>query len=63
MRKEEVNAILAATTPSLGFYVGFIALAIFAPKAAVFGYLVIALVAVARAPSDRSTAAEIADSA
>jgi uncharacterized membrane protein len=58
VRKQEVSAILAATTPSLGFYVGVILLAIFAPQVAAFGYLVIAIVAVARAPGDQSTATE-----
>jgi TMEM175 potassium channel family protein len=63
VRPEEVNAILAATTPNLGFYVGVIVIAIFAPQAAAFGYLLIAIVAVARAPGEWSAAAEIADSA
>ena len=47
--EQEINAILLAVTPSLGFYVGVIVLAIFAPKVAAFGYLVIAIVAVLRA--------------
>ena len=41
-----------ATTPSIGFYIGVIVLALLAPKIAVFGYLVIAVVAVLRARGD-----------
>jgi hypothetical protein len=36
----------------MGFYVGVIVLAVLAPKIAVFGYLVIAVVAVLRARGD-----------
>ncbi len=36
---KEFNAIALATTPSMGFYVGVIVLAVLAPKIAVFGYL------------------------
>ena len=50
----EIDGILSATTPNLGFYVGVIALAVFAPKVAAFGYLVIAIVAVMRARGDES---------
>ena len=50
--EQEINAILLAATPSLGFYVGVIVLAIFAPRVAVFGYLVIAIVAVLRTRGD-----------
>ena len=49
---QEFNAIAVATTPSIGFYIGVIALALLAPKIAVFGYLVIAVVAVLRARGD-----------
>jgi uncharacterized membrane protein len=49
---EEVNAILVAATPSIGFYVGATALAIVAPRIAAFGYLVIAVVGVLRAHGD-----------
>ena len=59
--EQEINAILLATTPSLGFYVGVIVLAIFAPEVAAFGYLVIAIVAVLRAHGGKATAREIAD--
>jgi uncharacterized membrane protein len=45
--EREINTILIATTPSLGFYVAVIVLAIFAPEVAAFGYLVIAIVRVA----------------
>ena len=36
--EQEINAMLVATTPNLGFYVGVIVLAIFAPRVAAFGY-------------------------
>ena len=51
--EQEINAILVATTPSLGFYVGVIVLAIFAPRVAAFGFLVIAIVAVLRVRGDQ----------
>ena len=50
---KEFNAILQATTPSIGFYGVVIVLAIFVPQVAPFGYLVIAAVAVLRARGDR----------
>ena len=53
--EQEVTALLVKTTPNLGFYVGVIVLAIFAPRVAAFGYLVIAIVAVARARGDKTT--------
>lgn len=46
MSAAEVNAILPASSPSIGFYGGAIALAIVVPRAAAFGYLLIAVVAV-----------------
>jgi TMEM175 potassium channel family protein len=52
--EQEINAILVASTPSLGFYAGVIVLAIFAPKEAAFGFLVIAIVAVLRARGDQA---------
>ena len=58
--EQEINAILAATTPSLGFYVGVIVLALFAPRVAAFGYLVIAIVGVLRAHGDQTTPPETA---
>ena len=52
--EKEINAIMLATTPNLGFYIGVIVLAIFAPKVAAFGYLLIAIVAVVRARGDQT---------
>ncbi len=52
---KEFNAIALATTPSVGFYVGVIVLAVLAPKIAVFGYLLIAIVAVLRARGDSTS--------
>ena len=43
MSEDEVNAILLASSPSIGFYAGTIALAIVVPRAAAFGYLLIAV--------------------
>ena len=59
----EVNAIMRAATPSLGFYVVVIVLAVLAPKVAAFGYLVIAIVAVLRARGDQSASREAPASA
>jgi uncharacterized membrane protein len=53
---EEVNAILRATSPSIGFYAGAIALAVVAPRVAALGYLLIALVGVLRARGDEAVA-------
>jgi TMEM175 potassium channel family protein len=50
--EREIDAITRAATPNIGFYVGVIILAIFAPKVAAVGYLVIAIVAVLRARGD-----------
>ena len=50
--EKEITAITLATTPSVGFYVAVIVLAFIAPKAAAFGYLVIAIVAVLRTRGD-----------
>ena len=58
--EEEINKLLVATTPNIGFYVGVIVLAVFAPKVAAFGYLVIAIVAVLRVHGDQTTPPEIA---
>ena len=49
---DEVNAILLATTPNIGFYVGVIVLAVFAPRVAAFGFLVIAILGVLRERGD-----------
>ena len=59
--EQDMNAIFVAATPSLGFYVAVIVLAIFAPRIAVFGFLVIAIVDVLRAHGGKATAREIAD--
>jgi hypothetical protein len=53
---DEVNAILLAASPSIGLYAGAIALAIVAPRAAAFGYLAIAVVAVLRVRGDEVAA-------
>jgi TMEM175 potassium channel family protein len=58
---QEVRAITAAATPSLAFYVAVIVIAIFVPKVAPFGYLVIAVIAVLRVRGDESTAPERAE--
>ena len=54
----EVNAILVASSPSIGFYAGAIALAIVAPQVAAFGYLAIAVVGVLRARGDETAPPE-----
>ena len=51
--EDEIRAITRASTPHIGFYAAVIALAIFAPRVAIFGYLVIAVVALVRARGDR----------
>jgi TMEM175 potassium channel family protein len=56
---QEINAIAAAATPSVGFYAVIIALAIFAPRVAVFGYLVVAIVLLLRLRGDRTPARTI----
>ena len=52
--EKEINAIALAATPNIGFYIAVVALAIFAPRVAVFGYLVIAIVALLRVRGDRA---------
>ena len=52
MTEDEIKAITLATTPNVGFYVAMIALAFIAPRVAIFGYLVIAIVAVLRTRGD-----------
>ena len=59
--EREINSILIATTPNLGFYVGMIVLAIFAPKVAAFGYLVIAMLAVVRLHGDEPPSPETSE--
>jgi len=52
----EVNAIMLAATPNIGFYVGVTALAIVAPRVAAFGYLAIAILSVLRVRGDEPAA-------
>jgi uncharacterized membrane protein len=54
--EQDFNAILKETSPTLAFHVAVIVLAIFAPTVAVFGFLVIAIVAVLRVRGDRTSA-------
>ena len=56
MSKKEINASAVSTTPNIGFYAGVIVLAVFVPRVAVFGYLVIAIVALLRMRGDRAPA-------
>ena len=49
---DEVNSLLIALSPGIGFYAGTIALAIVAPRAAAVGYLLIAIVGVLRVRGD-----------
>ena len=49
---DEIRSITLATAPSIGLYGAMIALAFFAPRAAIFGYLVIAMVALLRSHGD-----------
>jgi uncharacterized membrane protein len=48
----EIQAIGQATTPSIGLYAAVIVVAILVPRVAAFGYLAIAVLAVARARGD-----------
>ena len=52
----EVRAMTQLTTPSIGFYIAVVLLALVAPRVAVFGYLVIAVVGVFRERGDDSLA-------
>jgi uncharacterized membrane protein len=49
---DEIKAIALATTPNIGLYAVMIALAFLAPRVAIFGYLVIAIVALLRMRGD-----------
>ena len=51
--EQKVRAIAVATTPTIGFYVAIIALAIVAPRVAAFGYSVASIVALLRAHGDQ----------
>jgi hypothetical protein len=53
---EEIRAITILTSPSIGFYVAVVALALVAPQVAAFGYLLIAVVRVFRQGGSRSAA-------
>ncbi len=59
----EVRAVTAAAAPNVGLHLGTTALAIVAPRVAAFGYLVIAVVSVARARGDMSVDADAAGEA
>ena len=52
--EKEFNAIAMATGPNIGFYVGVIVLAMFAPRVAAVGYLVVGVVAILRARGDQN---------
>jgi uncharacterized membrane protein len=52
VREAEVEAILRATTPSIGFFAGVTVLALVAPHVAAFGFLVVAILFVASARGD-----------
>jgi uncharacterized membrane protein len=52
--EQEINAILLAAGPNIGFYGIFVVLALVAPRIAAFGYLVVAIVSVLRAHGDES---------
>ena len=56
--EQQIKAITRITTPNLGFYVAVIVLGFIAPTVAAFGYLTIAIVALARARGDRVPLAE-----
>ena len=51
---DDVSAMTALTTPSMGFYVVVVLLAILAPEVAAFGFLLIALIVVFRQRGDRT---------
>ena len=49
---DEIKSITLATAPNIGLYGAMIGLAFFVPRAAIFGYLVIAIVALLRSRDD-----------
>jgi len=53
---DEIKAIALATAPNVGLYAAIIALAFFAPRVAIFGYLVIAIIALLRMRGDSMSA-------
>lgn len=52
--EQEIRAMVLATTPTLGFYLAIVAVAIVAPRIAAVGYLVVAVVALMRVHGDRT---------
>jgi uncharacterized membrane protein len=52
--EQEIRAMVLATTPTLGFYLAIVAVAIVAPRIAAVGYLVVAVLALLRAHGDRT---------
>lgn len=54
VEEKEINAITLAAAPNIGFYVLVIALAVVAPRVAVFGFLVVAVVGLLRARGDKT---------
>ncbi len=52
----DVKAITLLTTPSMGFYIVVLALALLAPQVAAFGYLLIAVIVMFRQRGDRTPA-------
>jgi hypothetical protein len=53
---DEVRAMTQLTTPSIGFYVRVVLVAVIAPQVAAFGYLLIAVIGVFRQRGDRTPA-------
>ncbi|HXK23316.1 MAG TPA: hypothetical protein VMS55_11635, partial [Myxococcota bacterium] len=60
---EKIREVRTVATPNIGFYAAVIVLSVLVPKVAVFGYLVIAIVAVWRARGDESPQARPAEAA
>jgi uncharacterized membrane protein len=52
VRDDEIKAIALATAPNVGLYAAMLILTLFAARAAIFGYLVIAIIALLRSPGD-----------
>jgi uncharacterized membrane protein len=55
--EQEIKQIVIAASPTFGFYVGVIVVALLAPRVAAFGYLIIAIVSVLRAHGDQGNVA------
>jgi uncharacterized membrane protein len=58
--QDEIKAIALAVSPNIGFYIAMIVLAFIAPRVAIFGYLVIAVVALLRMRGDSTPALSVA---